>query len=53
MLDDSLPRLSAFDQQVYQAVVPPDHYLMRVLQIIAWDDFYGLLAPYCPDMGRP
>jgi transposase len=46
--------VSDYDQQVYGAVVRPDHYLRKVLQVVAWDDFYGRLAPYySPDMGRP
>ncbi len=48
------PRLSEFDQGIYQTVVPPDHFLREVLQVVPWDDFYDLLAPYySTDMGRP
>lgn len=54
LYDPIAPRLSEFDQQVYRAVVPPDHYLRRALQLVPWDDFYELLAPYYTrDMGRP
>ena len=55
MLYDSIePHLSGFDQQVYRTVVGPYHYLRKVLQVVPWDDFYELLAPYySPDMGRP
>jgi transposase len=48
------PRLSEFDHQVYRTVVPEGHYLRKVLEVVPWDEFYGLLAPYySPDMGRP
>jgi transposase len=54
LCDPSSPRLSEFDLQVYRAVVPPDHYLRNVLQVVPWDDFQELLAPhYCRDLGRP
>jgi len=55
MLDDlNPPRLSAFDQQVYSAVVPENHYLRTVLQVVPWNQFHELLAPYySPDRGRP
>lgn len=52
--DLAVPRLSEFDRQVYRTVVPPDHYLGRVLQVVPWDDFQELLAPhYSLDRGRP
>jgi transposase len=48
------PRLSEFDLQVFEAFVPADHFLRRALQVIPWDDFDELLAPYySPDKGRP
>jgi transposase len=48
------PRLSKFDLDVFGALIPPDHYLRRALQAIAWDDFYDILAPYYQaDVGRP
>jgi transposase len=48
------PRLSEFDLQIFQTLVPPDHYLHQAQQAIAWDDFYDLLAPhYQVDLGRP
>jgi transposase len=48
------PRLSEFDFVVYRAVVPKNHYLRKVEQVVPWDDFYELLTPYyCPDKGRP
>jgi transposase len=54
LCDPAAPPLSEFDQQVYRGVVPPDHYLRKVLQVVAWDDFYNPLASYySPDMGRP
>jgi len=54
LCDPSPPRLSEFDQQVYRAVVKPDHYLRKALEAVPWDDFHEILAPYyCPDKGRP
>jgi hypothetical protein len=48
------PQLSAFDQQVFWALIPVDHYLRRVQQVIPWDEFYDVLAPsYQADVGRP
>jgi IS5 family transposase len=48
------PRLSEFDLQVFEAFVPPDHDLRRVLEVIAWGDFDDILAPYySADLGRP
>ena len=55
MLYDAVaPRLSEFDQQVYRAVVRRNHFLRKVLQVVPWDTFHDLLAPYyTPDKGRP
>jgi transposase len=54
LYDCVVPRLSAFDEQVYRTVVPPDHYLRTVLRVVPWDVFSKLLAPfYSPDRGRP
>lgn len=48
------PRLSEFDQLVFQTIVPASHYLRRALQVIPWDEFYDVLAPYYKaDVGRP
>lgn len=48
------PRLSEFDLKVFDAFVPPDHYLRRALQVIPWDDFDEIVAGYySPDLGRP
>lgn len=55
MLCDPAPvRLSDFDQEVFRVVVPRDHYLRKVSQVVPWDDFYELLAPfYIRELGRP
>ena len=55
MLYDPTPSpVSDSDRQVFRAVVPADHCLRKVLQVVAWDDFHDVLAPYyCADMGRP
>lgn len=48
------PHLSEFDQQVFAAFVPPNHFLRRALQRIPWEKFYEVLAPYySAEMGRP
>ena len=48
------PRLSEFDQTVFQAFVPQDHYLRQALEGIPRDDFYNVLAPYYSEaVGRP
>lgn len=48
------PQLSQFDLQVFEAFIPPDHYLRRALEVIPWDDFDDILAEYyCADLGRP
>jgi transposase len=47
-------RLSEFDEEVFQVLVPPNHYLRRALKCIAWGNFYEILAPYySADEGRP
>lgn len=55
MLDASNhPTVTDHDRSVYEAVVPRNHYLRKVTQVVGWDDFYQLLAPYySPDLGRP
>lgn len=48
------PRLSDFDLQVFEAFVPPDHFLRQALAVIPWDDYEDLLSRYySPDKGRP
>jgi IS5 family transposase len=40
--------------RVFEAFVPPDHYLRRALGVIPWDDFDEILASYySADLGRP
>lgn len=47
-------RLTEFDEEVFRALVPPDHYLRQALECIPWNDFYELLAPYySAEEGRP
>jgi transposase len=55
MLSDWSPRrVGEFDEQVYRACVPADHYLRRALKLIQWGGFREVLAGYyCPDHGRP
>jgi transposase len=46
--------LTDLDNQIFQAIVPPDHYLRLVKQLIDFDRFRPLLAAhYDPDRGRP
>src|SRR5690242_631982 len=46
--------LSELDHEIFDAVVPPDHYLRRVQRAIDFASFRPLLAPhYDPDKGRP
>ena len=40
LLKDSEPSVKEFDELVYREVVPRDHYLQKVLEVIPWDDFY-------------
>ncbi len=54
LCDPVTPRLSSFDQQVFRAAVRPSHFLRKVLEVVPWDAFHDLLAPYyTPDLGRP
>jgi hypothetical protein len=42
------------DRQVFEAIVPADHYLRRVKQTVDFDRFRPILAThYDPDRGRP
>jgi transposase len=46
--------LSEFDLAVFQAVVPQDHYLCRVMACIDFETFRPrLVSGYDPDFGRP
>jgi len=55
MLHDlTVPSLSEFDERIYSQVVPPDHFLRKVLQVVPWDDFFLQVATYySSDLGRP
>lgn len=44
---------TAFDLQVFEAYVPPEHHLRSALEVIDWDAFHAILAPYYKEMGRP
>ena len=47
-------RLSEFDEQVFRALVPREHFVRKALAVIPWDDFYETLsAHYNRDIGRP
>ncbi len=46
--------LTDLDREIFDAIVPPDHFLCRVKQGIDFASFRAILAPYYdPDMGRP
>jgi len=46
--------LTDLDREIFDATVPPDHYLRRVKQGIDFASFRARLAPsYDPDRGRP
>jgi hypothetical protein len=46
--------LTELDREIFEAIVPPDHYLRRVKQAIDFASFRPLLAThYDPDRGRP
>lgn len=48
------PALSDLDRQVFDLVVPPDHYLRQVATRIDFERFRPRLAEaYCAGMGRP
>ena len=43
-----------FDLQVFDTYVPKDHHLRKASELIDWDAFYDVLAPYySPDRGQP
>ena len=46
--------LTERDYEIFDAIVPPDHFLRRVKQAVDFASFRPLLAPhYDPDRGRP
>src|SRR5690242_6220965 len=46
--------LTELDHEIFDAIVPPDHYLRRVKQAIDFASFRApVAAPYDPDKGRP
>lgn len=55
MLRDRFPYPpTVFDQQVFEAFVPPDHHLRKAFEVIPWDDFHEILASYYSlDEGQP
>jgi transposase len=54
MLGDPAPfRPTPFDLEVFESYVPPDHHLRKCLQVLDWDAFHEILAPFYADIGRP
>jgi transposase len=48
------PVPDALDQFIFEAMVPADHYLRRVLAVVDFDRFRAeLIDCYCSDQGRP
>jgi len=47
-------RPTVFDQKVFETYVPSDHHLRKALELIDWDAFHDLLAPfYSENRGQP
>lgn len=54
LADWSCRGVREFDEEVFRACIPQDHFLRRALALIPWESFFELLAPfYCRDHGRP
>lgn len=55
MLGPRMPyRPTVFDQKVFETYVPSDHHLRKALELIDWDAFHDLLAPFCSEnRGQP
>ncbi len=52
--DYAFQELSDFDREVYQMVVPQEHFLNGALAMLPWDEFSDVLVPYYSvDQGRP
>lgn len=46
--------LTEEERQFYSRLIPPDHFLLRLLEVIDFERFRNELeACYCPDDGRP
>lgn len=45
---------TAFDLDAFEIFVPQDHHLRKALQVINWEAFHDILAPYySPNLGQP
>lgn len=54
LLQPSPPAWSEIDQELFTHLVPPDHYVRRAQEAIAFEDFRPILAGYYSrDQGRP
>jgi transposase len=43
-----------WDEEIFRAIVPEDHYLRKVKQLVDFESFRPILAEaYCDDLGRP
>jgi transposase len=52
--DKALIPLSASERAEFEQLVPPDHFLRRLLQAVEFESFRPMLASgYSPDQGRP
>ena len=50
----SAPAWSEIDVEVFDRLVKPDHYVRRALELMDFERFRPILAPYySPDQGRP
>ena len=46
--------VTEFDDSVFRALVPADHFVLKALTLIDWDSFYEVLTPfYSQNFGRP
>jgi len=51
---ENLVPLSDLERQLFTQLVPADHFLRRLLQVVDFERFRPVLATtYCPDDGRP
>ncbi len=51
---ENLVPLSDIERQLFGQLVPEDHFLRRLLQVVDFERFRPVLAPaYCQDDGRP
>jgi transposase len=51
---DALVLLAGAERTLYERIVPEDHFLRQLLQVVDFESFRPVLtSAYCPDQGRP